>query len=558
MQSIKIVEIKQFSKNEEDYYRGIFNEQKGKQKILNESFDDKVWTLRDSNYRVNVSFVDLPKDLTLALKGFATLRITSVSPKYIQRCIDNLGELLYFLYPFHLDRYLEYQEAFWGKPPFVRDYIATVGKQFFSFVEIPNSESLLHFLNKYHGEKSQPRVLPNYFAILLFDLIVDAFWEEELSIEERLEFYPIVLWWKVASTIPLRIGEFLKLTVDDFGIRNGLKWMKLPRIKQKTLRSDDIEPVDEVELDDGLYKLLCECREMIADVTERTSTRKIINYEVRVLNSIESHRQIQAWESKNNPEVYENMQFSRLLDKFYDKIVGEKYCFKPVKKTDSILANRKEIEMLDPNDTRHIAICNLLCQGVSPLTIAKLANHNRIETQRSYQQHLETFLQSKVQCLTIQLSLFGQDRGQTIKHGIPQPLLRRLEGRSKLYNKKELERYPKVGLGYCIHPSHKTGTFNGYECKGSHEFCDYYIIDFEKNPKALQETKKVSLILESDIKERLKKLLNARTLAETINENLDMYVENRTELLSNAQILQRLIAQKGLVDSRILDEESEK
>lgn len=92
--------------------------------------------------------------------------------------------------------------------------------------------------------------------------------------------------------------------------------------------------------------------------------------------------------------------------------------------------------------------------------------------------------------------------------------------------------------------------------QGRHEFCDYYVIDFEKNPNALQEAKKVSLALASDIKEQLKKLLNARTLAETVNENSDTYAENKTELLSNAQLLQRLLEQKGLVDSRILVEEN--
>lgn len=469
-QAIKVVEVKQFSKNEEDYYRDIFNEQKRKKKILNESFDDKVWKLRHNNSILSLPFIDLPKDLTLAIKGFAALRVTSINSHYLQHQIHHLGQMLYFLYPFHEERYIEYQEAFWGNSKSARDTISTVGKQFFSFVDIPNSESLMHFLSKYQCDKRKPRVLPNYFDMLLFDLIVNVFWEESLPIEERLEFYPIVLWWKVTSTIPLRIGEFLKLTVDDFDITNGLKRLNLPRIKQETLRPDDVEPVDEVEIDDSLHKLLCECREMIAGVTEHTSSRKLVNYEIMILHATEESCQVQAWERKNNPEEYEVEQFSRLLNRFYDKIAREIYGLKPVKKKDSVANNRKEIEMFDPNDTRHIAMCNLICQGVSPLTIAKLANHNRIDTQRSYQQHLETFLQSKVECLATQFSLFGQDRGQTIEHGIPQPLLRRLEGRSKLFKTKDIKEFPEVGLGYCVHPSHKTKSFNGDDCKAGTNF----------------------------------------------------------------------------------------
>jgi len=215
-------------------------------------------------------------------------------------------------------------------------------------------------------------------------------------------------------------------------VRNGYYWLRLPIIKQPTFRRDDLEIVDEVKIDKELYSLLCSCAELVKTVVVGDTSHKLINYEVYVRYSIIEANQISAWEHKNNPEEFELQQFLKLLAKFYKKIVYERYNLVPVRKAGTCQSKDKEIEMFDPMDTRHLAICNLMFQGVSPLTIAQLAGDRRLESQRTYESHMATYMQSKVACLANQLTIFASG----VNPGIPQPEFRRLEGRSKLFSKK--------------------------------------------------------------------------------------------------------------------------
>src|SRR5699024_11770565 len=87
---------------------------------------------------------------------------------------------------------------------------------------------------------------------------------------------------------------------------------------------------------------------------------------------------------------------SFLLKKKYIEIMkGYKKDFVKVKKNDREVRN-----YVTPGYTRHFSICNLMLQGINPLSIAKMAGHVRIGTQRNYWGHLEYFVDSFVYILT--------------------------------------------------------------------------------------------------------------------------------------------------------------
>jgi len=74
-----------------------------------------------------------------------------------------------------------------------------------------------------------------------------------------------------------------------------------------------------------------------------------------------------------------------LIQSFYEKIARPKYGF-----------NIPPKNQLRPNDTRHLAIFSLMMQGVSPIEIARLANHNTISMQLNYAHHTEYWIDSEV------------------------------------------------------------------------------------------------------------------------------------------------------------------
>lgn len=541
-------DFKLFSSSDLDYYRDVFDKKKNDGLIKNDQFEDKVWRIKQHNSIHEIVFADFPKDLSLALRCFAALRLKSVSAKCVVYNIRLLTEILYFLYPFHPEAYKEYEEAFQAKTIEVQKQVITSAKSFLKFYPLPNSHLLEHFFGKFNINIKAARVLPNYDSLLLFDLIINSFWEDpDCSIEDKSEFYPIVLWWKLTTTVPQRPGELLKLTLNSFGARNGYYWLRLPRNKQPTIRRDDLEIIDEVKIDKELYSLLCTCADLAKNIVGGDLAQKLINYEVYVRFSVVEANQISAWERKNNPEEYELQQFLHLLTKFYKKIVFERYNFVPVQKSNTCQSKGREIEIFNPMDTRHLAICNLMFQGVSPLTIAQLAGHRRLESQKTYESHMATYMQSKVACLTNQLEIFSSG----VSPKIPQPEFRRLEGRSKLYPKTEFEKYPEVGYGRCTHPDQLTGKFDGDSCKGRHEFCRYYVLDVKKHKNAFDQLKALSKSLDTDIRDHLRMMIEARQLASIPNDKLASYVEYSTLLSTNAQILRRLTEQKAIIDYRL-------
>ena len=96
------------------------------------------------------------------------------------------------------------------------------------------------------------RDLPDYYSILLFGKIIEDWWKYEIPIEERIYFYPVFLWWKITTILPLRPTEFtlipcncIKKKEDEFYLtirRSTLKGSKKVKssLKQNKLPSYNI------------------------------------------------------------------------------------------------------------------------------------------------------------------------------------------------------------------------------------------------------------------------------------------------------------------------------
>src|SRR5699024_11727591 len=88
---------------------------------------------------------------------------------------------------------------------------------------------------------------------------------------------------------------------------------------------------------------------------------------------------------KINIKVFNIEQLYLSIQSFYEKIVQQKFGF-----------NISQENQLQPNDTRHLSIFSLMMQGVSPIEIARLANHKTISMQLNYAHHTEYWIDSEV------------------------------------------------------------------------------------------------------------------------------------------------------------------
>lgn len=266
------------------------------------------------------------------------------------------------------------------------------------------------------------RDMPDYYSTLLFDKIIEDWWKSEIAIEERIYFYPIYLWWKITSVLPLRPTEFslipykcIQKENGEFYItvrRSNLKGNKsrLKYSKVKTIHYDINKDYKKVT-----YKINQEIYELLKTYQEISSVDEFKNKfceENDVLLNRTMHRHytyLYTGTGKGKGGIDENYQIFQtctlesLLGAFYRRIINEKYGLKlrDYKIDDQELYSVKSIELkeiskLTLGDTRHIALINMCLSDINPVLIRDFVNHRNINTTYHYIENTKEF----VKCFT--------------------------------------------------------------------------------------------------------------------------------------------------------------
>nr|MCX3330220.1 hypothetical protein [Bacillus pacificus] len=101
---------------------------------------------------------------------------------------------------------------------------------------------------------SNTRDLPPYKDIIRFSFILTSFsnvWDEKLE----LKFFPVLLWWKLTSVIPMRPSEFCSIKRNCLSIQRNDFFITLPRQKQKAT-SKTFEVPNTLPISKELYNLI--------------------------------------------------------------------------------------------------------------------------------------------------------------------------------------------------------------------------------------------------------------------------------------------------------------
>ncbi len=513
-----------FKKENLDTYYSLFEDLVQESIISQGKFEDRQWQIKNKQSVSTFIFdLDLYSDIQFALKcwvllkkstGIGTTGLLGLFNKIKGSIIGTNG------FSTKYDCISDFEHVLRTSPRRVSSVISSGVLEFLSFIEHPSYDIYFELCDPFICRTVTVRNLPPYQDILMFDDVISRF-QLEWSADEKLKYYPIILWWKITKIIPMRPSEFCFICRDCITITSDNKYfLTVPRKKQKPKNNQEIEITDTLQINEETYFLIDSYKKLIGSFPE---TPYLLSYHAycKFLRYTPMN--------KINKNRFELSQLSHLMDRFHIEIVQNKF-------------KQYDLERITPGDTRHFAFCNMMLQGFNMLSIARIGGHNSLHSQMHYHSHLDYFAESYVYTLTQtnrmkRMTLSGSD----LNLGS-----RELIAKGHIYSQNDFSEIHEVDYGYCTdHPS---------RCKvGDCRFCDYFFIPKENLMKANQWLKDCSDMLATRMTEQLElmKRIN-RDMAYNL-QTLEYQSTGQEHLSVSANELTRIMEQKAMVDSLLED-----
>lgn len=433
--------------------------------FLDGKFDDDSWVLinnKELNIRKYFNFQDiLDTEIKIKAKCWILNYLLTVAPSSATVYLNNLKNFLLltnYLSCLDID---EIEASLNEFKLSVRYNVLISGINFLDYIygsQVTKSKIEL-FSNQLRSIVSKfffsnTRDLPPYKDIIRFSFILTSFsnvWDEKLE----LKFFPVLLWWKLTSVIPMRPSEFCSIKRNCLSIQGNDFFITLPRQKQKAT-SKTFEVPNTLPISKELYNLIKRYIHISDSYGETTTLISAAVYRSTLNYPTQSKRRIL---NQNHFFLY---MFNNLLHAFYSEVLKDIYGLEPIDKSkwlkekNSVIKLRsndglseftaeKQIIKIQPNDTRHFAICSMMIQGFNPLTIARMAGHQHIESQYHYQKHIEFFIDSKAYEATLLNRLTNSSRDTNYNSTLViKDLINRSLAPEEMFEYKE-----EVEIGYC-------------------------------------------------------------------------------------------------------------
>lgn len=374
----------------DEKYREMFYDLRSEGILVNERYDDVEWVLRGNDGRKFYVKFDIDKGAAWndRLKHFALIKLdvekvdvhsTSVNVKRIMKELPVTDYL-------NADMIPTYREGIGKYDRSRRMYLPALG-EFLEFIGGKDAEAYADVISgvpQVYSSKS--RELPCYESILLFDYIINDF-IQRTNMEEKARYYPVLIWWKISSVIPLRPGEVYQLPSDCIYEKNGKCYIHIERVKNKYKRKQYSNPiVKDFEIREDVYSI-------ISDYIKYTNQFSDMD-ETEYLFSIEILRKTAGLKSKDRDvKRLTHMTMQTIYQHFKKEIIEQKYGCRIVPLGQR--NNENDVEEVKMGDVRHLAIINLMMMGYNPLYIMELAGHYKLNTQMGYYNHVDTFATAK-------------------------------------------------------------------------------------------------------------------------------------------------------------------
>lgn len=215
------------------------------------------------------------------------------------------------------------------------------------------------------GWARKPRKLADFRYYLRFDRYVNEFWE---TADEAAKdyFFPVYLWWRLTSILPLRATEFLLLPDDCIHNRDG-KWILTVRRTKLKKRLQKVGYT--INADYTLHEY---------EVPEWLAGEILVYKANREKHSPHKKDTLFSPARATQLGYMTYCQMRRRLGEFRETVTGR--ADYPVRL----------------GDTRHLAMINLILSGGSPVVCKELAGHEDIGISSGYYANLSTVVESAV------------------------------------------------------------------------------------------------------------------------------------------------------------------
>ena len=373
--SYLVIKYKMSNTSEETYVE-MFHELKRTGTFINDSYDDDLWICfedKDSpTRRLSFSFLEAHPQMEKTVKNYLLVKL------YVQKCrlLTAAKRLL------HIKHFME--DTDFVNPDNVKDYQMLIGtwngnkkreaiaiKEFLEFSNLDHAGLYYDLVKNIKKAENSYRELPDFQGVLIFDYIVNDYWEKIKDSEDRYRLFPVILWWKLTTVIPIRPIEFYNLKRDCVYEKNGRYYFKIERLKAEYGRKRVISDiVTDFELNTELYFFIYDYVEYCNGIDN-----------CKYLISPPTCDMIYRNKVLNTREKFTREKMNIYYKAFQKEIVEGQYDYKVVRSHDT---KEGELPYIYYGDTRHLAIMNMMLQGMNPIYIAQLAGH-----------HLETFTTAK-------------------------------------------------------------------------------------------------------------------------------------------------------------------
>lgn len=371
--------------------KNIFHELKENGIIVEGNFEDDIWAGYNFLYDCKNYFefyIPVSTEIILSIKKYLVLKmgiqkrnLISVKKHFI--CIKNMLIYTHMLHPDYVEDYKKYVLS-----NRQQQSCQHMCKEFLAFTSIPNASLYYNNLKNVHIKKiKNPRDIPCYESVILFDMLIRKFIDTE-SMNMKIKYYPVLIWWVISSIIPLRASEFILLKRDCIYEKQEKFYIHIERIKKISNRQKYATAImTEFQIPKNLYDFLKDFKDFADELDD---SEYLISH-----NYYSSIYKLAKY--KDVPKI--NLrEFNTIFNHFAKEIIENTYGYKIVEQGQKTQNN--EIERIKAGDTRHLAFMNMMLQGLNPLYIQRIGGHYTLNEQIHYCQHIDTFMSSKVYLLS--------------------------------------------------------------------------------------------------------------------------------------------------------------
>jgi hypothetical protein len=434
-----------YNRLNEEIYKEKFDFYLKEGVIKNSSFYDESWTVETAKRKINIIFkfnelqFEKAKNSETFINGFNFYDLNLSTRAYVlfQLNVETTHAMNTVIVT--LKKLLDWNFFTTGEVPIhdlkIKEVYYRLYKLYFKFIDdYFINEELLDELEQAYNKYvvsfvRNKRALPPMETMFRFNDIMEKFikttaigykdYDEFKFVSDyergffRLKYFPLILWWKITSILPLRVHEFC-VTPKGQVLNNELKgYLNFRRSKLKGSAkpknfNHSIETcymIDKFPISNEIRALIDEYLDLVKCYDEDENfygdgsmgpinREFLLSYRAYKFVMKETYNGTRYLRYIDDDEFFSQHHMNRLLDWFLIEVVNGRLGIEIVSKNkgfdvEQLLGSQmNDIWLMD---TRHYAIMNMVFMGYEPATLQRIIGHKTVNQSYSYFDHGEIF-----------------------------------------------------------------------------------------------------------------------------------------------------------------------